>query len=86
MYWPWTSPQILRGASSSSSMGCERRMGLTRLHISLISSSEMEARVPGGLPRRASRRLQMHWIGLGGGGGVAGVSGGCCIGSGCCCC
>lgn len=54
-------------------------MGLTRLHISLISVSDMEASVPGGLPRRDSRRLRSDWMESAGSGGVAvgvGVAGG----------
>lgn len=75
MYWPWTSPHILRGASSSRSIGWLRTMGLTLLQISFISDSEMDASVPGGEPRRERRRLDMDCIGSGGGVGVGvGVS------------
>ena len=63
MYCPWTSPHILRGASSSRSMGCERMIGLTVVQMSFISGSEMETSVPGGLPRRERRRLVMDCIG-----------------------
>ncbi len=63
MYWPWTSPHILSGASSSRSMGWDKMIGLTVVHRSLISGSEMDASVPGGLPRRERRRLVMDCIG-----------------------
>lgn len=52
--WPWMSPQILSGASSSSSTGCERKISRDLRQRPRTSASVICTGFPGRHPRTSS--------------------------------
>jgi hypothetical protein len=52
--WPWMSPQILSGASSSSRTGCDRKISRDLRHRPRTSASVICTGFPGRHPRTSS--------------------------------